>query len=66
MSALGLTGSNLSRLNALQDKHHALEEEIEQEQKHPSVADFYLRKLKKKKLLLKEEIENLQDDSANA
>ncbi len=66
MSALGLTASKASRLNALREKHSVLKEKIEEEQKSLSVTDFYLRQLKKKKLLLKEKIEGIRQDSANA
>jgi len=44
-------------LNALQAKHSALSMRIEEQQKHPSVSDTSLRKLKAKKLKIKDEIE---------
>ena len=53
----GLVSSQTSRLEALQAKHAALAQRIEDEQKSPGVNDFFLRDLKLKKLKLKEEIE---------
>lgn len=60
MTARGSSASHESRLEALRQKHAMLSTRIEQEQRRPSATDFYLRQLKKQKLLLKEEIENIR------
>jgi hypothetical protein len=59
MTLRGHVSSQVSRLNALQEKHAALSSRIEEAQHSLSTTDFYLRQLKKQKLVLKEEIENL-------
>jgi hypothetical protein len=50
-----------SRIEALRHKHALLKHRIEVMQNLPSTTDFYLRQLKKQKLLLKEEIEGIRD-----
>lgn len=45
------------RLEALQARHMAVNTELEEEQKHSSVSDESLRRLKAEKLKLKDEIE---------
>ncbi len=54
-----------SRIEVLKQKHAILKSRIEQEQRYPSAADFYLRQLKKQKLLLKEKIEKIRTGSAH-
>ena len=46
------------RLKSLESKHKALDKQIEQLYKHTS-AELSIKKLKKEKLLLKQEIVNL-------
>jgi hypothetical protein len=55
--------SPASRIEALRHKHALLKHRIETVQSLPSTTDFYLKQLKKQKLLLKEEIEGIR--SAN-
>ncbi|WP_412058893.1 DUF465 domain-containing protein [Bartonella sp. DGB2] len=50
-------------LEALEKKHHALEIEISQTRASPSYNDLDLNDLKRKKLLLKEEIEKLKHNA---
>ena len=44
---------------ALERRHHALELEIDEAQKHPSCDDLEIIELKRRKLLLKDEIARL-------
>jgi hypothetical protein len=61
MSARGISASSpASRLEALRHKHAILKHRIEQMQSLPSTTDFYLRQLKKQKLILKEQIEGIR------
>lgn len=55
-----LSSSQPSRLEALRIRHAALNLRLEDAQKAPSTNDFFLRQLKKQKLMLKEEIEGLR------
>ena len=48
-----------SRLIELKRKHMSLSQAVELAQKHPASDQFRVAKLKKKKLLLKEEISRL-------
>ncbi len=48
-----------SHLQELRRKHQILSEEVEAAQRSPSIDDLQIRKLKKEKLRLKEEIERL-------
>ena len=50
----------LSRLEALRKKHSMYKMQIKEAQKSPQ-ADFYLKQLKKQKLLVKEEIEGIRE-----
>lgn len=52
--------SPASRIEALRNKHASLKNRIEEMQTLPSTTDFYLRQLKKQKLMLKEEIEGIR------
>ncbi|MDB5649045.1 MAG: hypothetical protein JWL62_565 [Hyphomicrobiales bacterium] len=49
-----------SHLNELQRRHKALEKEIETEKLHLSTDDLRLVELKRKKLMLKDQIEKLR------
>lgn len=52
--------SPATRIEALRHKHALLKHRIEIMQGMPSTTDFYLRQLKKQKLMLKEEIEGIR------
>ncbi|MCO5057989.1 MAG: YdcH family protein [Rhizobiaceae bacterium] len=49
-----------SHLAELQRKHGDLEREIDDAMNHPSVDDFELSRLKRRKLAIKDEIEKLR------
>jgi hypothetical protein len=61
-----LSSSQPSRLEALRIRHAALNLRLEDAQKAPSTNDFFLRQLKKQKLMLKEEIEGLRESEGRA
>lgn len=61
-----LTSHQPSRVEALRAKHAVLSTRLEEAQKSPSTNDFYLRQLKKQKLMLKEEIEGLRESEERA
>lgn len=61
MPSRALNASHTSRLQALRKKHTVLSSQIEEELKRPYITDFYLKQLKKQKLLLKDEIENMRE-----
>ncbi|MCW2306149.1 DUF465 domain-containing protein [Rhodobium gokarnense] len=44
----------------LEEQHHALEREIEEELAHPGYDDLHVAELKRKKLLLKDEISRIR------
>ena len=48
-----------SHLQELKRKHQILSDEVEEAQRAPSTSDLHIKKLKKQKLRLKEEIERL-------
>lgn len=48
--------SSSDRLNALRQRHAALDNEIDEEEKRPHPDDVHLHELKKQKLILKDEI----------
>ena len=52
--------SMASHLSALEEKHQALERQIEDELTHPAADEGRLRELKRKKLKLKDEIAKLR------
>lgn len=54
-----LSSSQESRLQALKHKHAVLSEKVDEAQQHPSSAEYYLKQLKKQKLVIKEEIQGL-------
>jgi hypothetical protein len=49
-------------LAELEKRHQALEQEIYEAQMHPSCDDLRIAELKRRKLLLKDEIARLQQD----
>lgn len=51
--------STSAHLTELRKKHQALSDKIETEQRHPAADDMGIKKLKLRKLHLKEEIERL-------
>lgn len=54
----------LQLLKSLEKKHRALDKEIEQLYKHTH-ADLSLKKLKKQKLMLKQQIETIKKGESN-
>lgn len=53
-----------AHLAELQRRHRALEAEINEARAHPSVDDLQIVALKRRKLLVKDEIARLQHDTA--
>jgi hypothetical protein len=51
-----------SHLAELEKKHRALESEINDCQAHPAVDDLTVRELKRRKLVVKDEIERLRQN----
>lgn len=49
-----------ARIRELGSRHHALDEAIQNEMRRPAIDDVKLKELKRQKLKLKEEIENLR------
>lgn len=49
-----------ARAEALRARHAALSQKIESEQSRLSSSDWYLRDLKRQKLMIKEELEGLR------
>lgn len=66
MTLRGASTAYISRVQALRNKHAVLNSRIEKAQNIPSTTDFYLRQLKKQKLMLKEEIEGIRKVSARS
>lgn len=64
MTTRALLSSQKSRLEALRTRHSVLSSRIEEAQKSPATTDFFLRQLKKQKLMLKEEIEGIREASS--
>ncbi|MGQ0528139.1 MAG: DUF465 domain-containing protein [Alphaproteobacteria bacterium] len=64
MTARGLSTAQ-SRLEALKQKHSILSMRVEEAYKTLSTTDFYLKQLKKEKLVLKEKIEGVRRKAAN-
>jgi hypothetical protein len=52
-----------AHLSELERRHQALEQEISEARAHPSVDDLQVVALKRRKLLVKEEIARLQLDT---
>ncbi|MCC7305697.1 MAG: DUF465 domain-containing protein [Alphaproteobacteria bacterium] len=63
MSERGLATAQ-SRVQALQQKHAILSSRIHEAHNHPSSTDFYLRQLKKERLLIKEALEEMRRKTA--
>ncbi len=53
-----------SHLAELERRHMSLQREIEKEEIHPSVDELKLHELKRRKLLLKDEIAKLRHETA--
>ncbi len=51
-----------SHLAELERRHQALEQEISEAQSHPSTDDLTIAELKRKKLLVKDEIARLKQE----
>lgn len=51
--------SKSSHLQSLAARHSAIEAQLHELSHHPSVSDFEIRKLKRQKLRVKEEMESL-------
>lgn len=54
------------RVNALKVKHQSLEREIEEEHARPRPDDLEIARLKKEKLLIKDQIANLINGKSDA
>lgn len=58
-----------TRLETLKRKHAVLDQQINKGQKDPSTAEYYLKQLKRQKLLLRDQMEDmirgLRNKSAN-
>jgi len=66
MSSQVINATNSAKIQALKNKHAALETRIDEVMKSPSgTAEFYLKQLKRQKLMLKDCIEDLSRRSAN-
>lgn len=59
-----------TRLETLKRKHAILDQQIAKEERNPNTADYYLKQLKRQKLLLRDQMEDivrgLRNKSANA
>ncbi|MGH9811062.1 MAG: YdcH family protein [Terriglobia bacterium] len=53
-----------AHLAELERRHQALEDEINEAQAHPSTDDLTLAELKRRKLLVKDEIARLRQDAS--
>lgn len=53
-----------SHLAELERRHRALEDEINEALLHPSIDDLKIAELKRRKLLVKDQIARLQHDSS--
>ena len=54
-----------AHLAQLENHHATLEDKIQQAQKHPSIGDAEIAELKRRKLLLKDEIARLRQQSTS-
>ena len=66
MQETGLSEVSTSRVEALRQKHLAMKEKIQDARKSPSTSDDYMSNLKKQKLLIKEELEELRTQRKSA
>ncbi|WP_135467418.1 YdcH family protein [Crenalkalicoccus roseus] len=55
--------ANAARIRALEERHAALERQIEEETARPRPDDTELQRLKREKLRLKEEMERLRREA---
>ncbi len=55
-----------SHLAELEKRHQALEQEIDEAQAHPAVDDLKIAELKRRKLLLKDEITRLRQSHSTS
>lgn len=53
-----------SRLESLEKRHYNVEEKLHREMSHPAADAARVAKLKREKLMLKDEIMNLRESSA--
>ena len=51
-----------NHLSELERRHHALDQEINREKLHPSADEARMGELKRRKLMLKDEIARLRND----
>lgn len=67
MAILAYEVENTAKIKALKNKHSVLENRIHEAMKSPSSAsaDFYLKQLKKQKLILKDTIEKMAGSNTN-
>ena len=65
MTAQGISPSHEAKIRALRAKHSQISDQIEEVQKSPGAADYYLKQLKRQKLVLKDTIEQMGKVSAN-
>jgi hypothetical protein len=54
-----------AHLAELERKHQALEDQLSEELTHPSSDDFKIAELKRRKLLVKDEIERIRHDGVS-
>lgn len=68
MSSKAINATETAKIKALKEKHAALENRIDELRKSPSenIADYYLKQLKRQKLILKDHIEHLSRRTANS
>ncbi len=66
MPQKALSEVSTSRVEALRKKHLAVEAQIIDAIKSPSMADYYIKNLKKQKLMIKEELEALRKERKSA
>lgn len=66
MPQKALSEVSTSRVEALRQKHLAVEAQIIDAIRSPSIADYYIRNLKKQKLMIKEEMEAMREKRKSA
>ena len=64
MAPRGILTSYPSRLEALKGKYAIVNSRIKEAQSSPSTTDFYLQQLKRQRVLIKDEIEQIREASA--
>ncbi|MFP4313564.1 MAG: YdcH family protein [Alphaproteobacteria bacterium] len=67
MTSQAINAPTTAKIKALRAKHAALENRIDEAMKSPAEAsaEYYLKQLKRQKLVLKDHIEHLERSSAN-